>query len=88
MANETTIFNAVFYDINKPKDYNNALYKTNIGTRTWANITDNMSTQKTIELVSSDGIINVYRIKESMTFYLKNFIDNTMWAICLVEKIR
>ena len=75
------MYYAVFYDVALPKDDRYAMRKK-ITYFKYINLTDDMG-QKSVEL---DGV--KYNIKEIRTFKVLNTIDNTLYLIADVEKVK
>lgn len=75
------MYYAVFYDVTKPKDDRFAMRKR-INYFKYINLTDGME-EKTVEL---DGV--KYKITEVRSFKVINPVDNTLFLVCDVEKVK
>lgn len=79
------IYYAIFYDVDKPKDFINAMNKR-INRRMFFNLDDDFS-GKTVELKTHEGIIGSYKLISTTSFKIENSIDNNFFIICNVEKL-
>lgn len=75
------MYYAIFYDVDLPKNDYYAMRKR-ISYLKWTNLLDDMGT-KTITL---DGV--QYIILEIRTFKIINTVDNTLYLIADVEKVK
>lgn len=77
------IYYSIFYDIGKPKNIKNAMYKK-VDSLTFQNLTDDNGI-KTVELKDSNGLVSTFKINSVSTFKIQNSIECSIYVICYCE---
>ena len=85
MGDKTYI--AVFFDVDLPMTRLFADYKRNTKKK-YYNLLDQTIPDKTIELTKKDGTKIVYTIVATREFYMVNSIDNSLFLICDIKKVK
>lgn len=82
---QTTVYYAIFFDVDMPKDHYHAMHKR-IDVRTFSNLNDGME-GKQVELKSQDGKVMNYKIISMETFRVENSLENNFFIVCNCKKI-
>ena len=85
MGDKTYI--AVFFDVDLTMTRLFADYKR-ITKEKYYNLLDQTIPDKTIELTKKDGTKIVYTIVATREFYMVNSIDNSLFLICDIKKVK
>jgi hypothetical protein len=80
-------FVTVFYDKAHPKTSYYAMYKR-VNERQWTNLTDGISGKEVELRQNDDAPIVKYKILEHRTFQIFNSVENVMYAIFDIEKVK
>lgn len=84
---EDKTYIAVFFDVDLPMTRLFADYKR-ITKEKYYNLLDQTIPDKTIELTKKDGTKIVYTIVATREFYMVNSIDNSLFLICDIKKVK
>lgn len=77
----------VFYDVDKPLTWREAQHKR-IDLKQAENLLDESVPDKQVILRNSEGESASYKIVSRRTFYIVNSVDNCLFIICDVKKIK
>ena len=84
---EDKTYIAVFFDVDLPMTRLFADYKR-ITKEKYYNLLDQTIPDKTIKKTKKDGTKIVYTIVATREFYMVNSIDNSLFLICDIKKVK
>ena len=84
---EDKTYIAVFFDVDLPMTRLFSEHKR-ITKEKYYNLLDQAITDKTIELTKKDGSKIAYTIVATREFYMVNSIDNSLFLICDIKKVK